>query len=130
MRRARILAALLDALVSLVVVDAAALAITAAVWLWLPGARGFTAWIWAAAALGAIAAFLLRDASGGRARRWLALEAVGPEGRPPGVRGSIRRNLPLVVPVWNLWDAWPLLADGAAQRRTDRASGIRVIAST
>jgi RDD family protein len=129
MRRARILACLLDALVSIALADAAALALTATLWIWLPGARWLTAWVWAGAGACAIVVFLLRDASGGRARRWLALEAVDREGRPPGPAGSILRNLPLVVPVWNLWDAWPLLSDGAAQRRTDRARGIRVVAS-
>ena len=46
------------------------------------------------AASAAVAAFLLRDRRGGRARRWLALEARRPDGRPPGAWGSIRRNLP------------------------------------
>ena len=130
MRRARILAVLLDALICVALADAAALALTAALWLWLPAGRWLTSWVWGAAGAGAIAGFLLRDVHGGRARRWLALEAIDRDGRPPGLAGSIRRNLPLVVPIWNVWDAWPLLSDGAAQRRVDRRRGIRVVAST
>jgi hypothetical protein len=127
--RARILACLLDALMCVALADAGALALTGALWLWLPAVRWLTSWVWMAAGGAAIAGFLLRDVHGGRARRWLALEAIDRDGRPPGLAGSIRRNLPLVVPIWNIWDAWPLLSDGAAQRRADRRPGIRVVAS-
>jgi RDD family protein len=127
MRRARILAFLLDLLLCAAIGDAIGLALTAALWTWAPAWRGAVPWVWAAVAAGTITAFLLRDASGGRARRWLALEVIGPEGRSPGVRGSIRRNLPLIVPVWNLFEAWPVLRDGLAQRPADRRGGTRVV---
>jgi len=126
-RRLRILAFLLDLLLCSVVADAAALLATAVVWFWIPVWRGALPWVWAAAAAGALAAFLLRDASGGRARRWLALEAVRPDGGPPGAVNSIRRNLPLLVPIWNLFEAWPVLRDGAAVRPADRRTGIRIV---
>jgi len=129
MRRARILACLLDGLICVAIADAGALALTAALWLWLPAARWLTFWVWVTAGAGAIAGFLLRDVDGGRARRWLALKAIDRDGKPPGLAGSILRNLPLVVPIWNIWDAWPLLSDGAAQRRVDRRRGIRVVVS-
>ena len=129
MRRARILAFFLDWLVCAALADLAGLAVTWAIWRLAPGLRPAVPWIWAALAAAATAAFLLRDARGGRARRWLALEARGKDGGPPGAWGSIRRNLPLIVPVWNLVDAWPLLADGDAARRCDRAAGTRIVLS-
>jgi RDD family len=128
-RRLRILAFLLDLLLCTVAADAAALLATAAVWFWAPAWRGALAWIWAAAAAGALAAFLLRDTAGGRARRWLALEAVRPDGSPPGAINSIRRNLPLLVPIWNLFEAWPVLRDGSAARPADRRTGIRIVST-
>jgi hypothetical protein len=126
MRRMRLLALFLDVLVCALAADAAGLVLTFAIWRYFPGARGAVPWIWAACGLAAVAAFLLRDRRGGRARRWLALEARRPDGRPPGAWGSIRRNLPLLVPLWNLYDAWPLRADGEAPRRSDRRTGIRI----
>jgi hypothetical protein len=119
----------LDLLLCSVAADAAALLATAVIWFWIPVWRGALAWVWAAAAAGALAAFLLRDASGGRARRWLALEAVRPDGGPPGAGNSIRRNLPLLVPIWNIFEAWPVLRDGAAVRPADRRIGIRIVST-
>lgn len=129
MRRTRLLALFLDVLVSAAVADAAGLALTGVIWTYFPGLRATIPWIWTAAGLGATLAFLLRDMRGGRARRWLALEARRADGRPPGAWGSIRRNLPLLLPLWNLYDAWPVLADGEAPRRSDRGPGIRILRS-
>ena len=127
MRRARILAFFLDWLVCAGAADLVGLPATWAVWRLLPAFRTAIPWLWVGIAAAATAAFLLRDAGGGRARRWLALEAQGPDGRPPGAWRSVRRNLPLLVPLWNLRDAWPVLKDGAAQRRCDRSTGVRVV---
>ena len=129
MRRLRILAFLLDLLICTLAADAAALLATAGLWYWIPAWRGGVGWVWAAAATGALAALLLRDSSGGRARRWLALEAVAPDGGPPGPAASIRRNIPLLVPIWNLFEAWPVLRDGAAMRPADRRTGIRIVST-
>ena len=126
MFRRRLLAALLDLLLVAAAADAAGLALTAVVWRYAPGARATLPWSWAVLAAAALCAFLLRDARGGRAKRWLALRAVGPGGRPPGAWGSVRRNLPLLIPFWNLYDAWPLTRDGEAARRCDRSPGIRI----
>lgn len=126
MRSSRLLAALLDLAIAAGCADAAALLVSAILWKFLPSARAAIPFVWGAAAAGALAAFLLRDASGGRARRWLGLEAVGPSGGPPGRRASIRRNLPLLIPGWNLREAWPVLRDGSAPRPSDLATGVRI----
>ena len=130
MRRVRLLALFLDTLVCAAPADLAGLLLTETVWRFVPSARGAVPAIWAAVGAAATAAFLLRDARGGRARRWLALEARRADGRPPGVWGSIRRNFPLLVPLWNLYDAWPMLRDPEASRRTDRRTEIRMLRIT
>jgi len=130
MRRARILALFLDVLVCAAPADLAGLIVTALLWRLVPAARTWIPAVWIAAGAGATAAFLLRDARGGRARRWLALEVRAADGSEPGAWRSIRRNLPLLVPLWNLWDAWPLLRDGDAARRSDRRAGLRMVRIT
>lgn len=127
MKRARLLAFLLDVLAAAALADAGALLATAAVWWGLPFAREAIPWIWGAAGGTAVVLFLVRDARGGRARRWLGLEAVRREGGPPGAALSIRRNLPLLIPGWNVLEAWPVVRDGAAPRRSDRKTGVRIL---
>ena len=127
LRRARILAFCLDALLCALAGDAAGLLASAAVWFWFPEIRAGIPVIWALCGAGALAAFLLRDCSGGLARRWLGLRVEDDAGRAPGRAGSIRRNLPLIVPLWNVVEAWPVLKKGDAQRRADRRSGRRVV---
>jgi hypothetical protein len=126
MRRARALAGCLDLLIPAAIADAIALLLTAAVWYVAPGSRPDVWWIWIPAGLAALLAFLLRDSRGGRARRWLALEVRGAGCRAPGRWASIRRNLPLLVPGWNLLEIWPILRDGQASRRFDRRRGLEV----
>jgi hypothetical protein len=130
MRRTRLLALFLDLLVCAVIADGAALALTALVWRLWPAGRVAIPWLWGAFAAGATLAFLLRDARGGRARRWLALEVQTANGSPPGAWRSIARNAVLLLPGWNLWDAWPALRDGEAPRRCDRALGLRILRIT
>ncbi|HEY7112809.1 MAG TPA: RDD family protein [Thermoanaerobaculia bacterium] len=126
-RRARLLALFLDVAIPAAIVDAVSLPLSAAAWRFWPAAREQTVWLWVPASAAAVAAFLLRDANGGRARRWMALEVRREDGRPPGGWGSIRRNLALLLPGWNLIDAWPALRDGAAARRSDRRAGLRIV---
>ncbi len=130
MRRARILALFLDVLVCAVPVDLAGLILTWILWRFVPAARDLIPAIWIAAAAVATVAFLLRDARGGRARRWLGLEVRRADGSAPGAWRSIRRNLPLLVPLWNLWDAWPILENGEAPRRSDNRAGLRMVRIT
>ena len=129
MRGTRILSLFLDVLVCVGIADAIGLGVTAVLWRYVAGGQAAIPWIWAGLAAGATIAFLLRDARGGRARRWLALEVRREDGRPPGAWGSLRRNLPLLIPLWNLYDAWPVLSDPAAPRRSDRRSGSRILRS-
>ncbi len=126
MFRTRLLALFLDVLVCAAPADVAGLGATWVIWRFFPASRALLPGIWGILAAFATSAFLLRDSKGGRARRWLALEVRRADGLPPGAWGSIRRNLPLLVPVWNLYDAWPLLSDGEAPRRCDRAAGMRI----
>jgi len=126
-RRARLLALFLDVAIPAALADAAALALSAALWRFWPAAREGMLWLWVPAAAALLTAFLLRDARGGRARRWMALEVVRPDGRPPGAWGSVRRNLPLLLPGWNVIEAWPALRDGLAPRRSDRREGLRIV---
>lgn len=126
MKRARLLAFFLDLFLAALCADAAALAATAAVWWGRPAARAAIPWIWAAGAAAGLTVFLLRDARGGRARRWLGLEAVRAGGGYPGAALSVRRNLPLILPGWNVLDAWPVLRSGDAPRRSDRRTGVRI----
>ena len=130
MRRARFLAFFLDWLLCAGLADIVGLGITWVIWRWAPRWSAAIPWVWGAVAAAAVCAFLLRDATGGRARRWLALEAVDSEGRPPGIWGSIRRNLPLLVPVWNIVETWPVLRQGDALRPADRKRGIRIVTET
>jgi hypothetical protein len=130
MRRARLLALFLDVLVCAAPADLAALAATWMLWRFVPAWRGLIPAVWIAAGAAATGLFLLRDARGGRARRWLAIEARRPDGGPPGRWGSIRRNLPLLLPLWNLYDAWPLLRNEGSARRTDQRTGIRMLRIT
>ena len=129
MRRARILAFLLDVLVCAALADVAGLCVTGVIWFWSPGWRGAIPWIWAGAAALAAVGFVLRDVSGGRAREWLGLQAIDREGHPPGIRASVRRNWPLLIPIWNLVEVWPVLRRGQAERPSDRRSGIRIVST-
>lgn len=121
------LAFCLDALLCALLVDAAGFVVSGLVWLWIPAARAAVPLVWWVSSALGVVAFLLRDASGGRARRWLAMRVEDQAGRPPGIAGSMRRNLPLLVPFWNVWEVWPVLRSGDAQRPSDRKSGRRVV---
>jgi hypothetical protein len=55
------------------------------------------------------------------------MEARRREGGAPGRLASIRRNVVLLVPLWNLYDAWPMLRRADGERRTDRRTGICIV---
>jgi hypothetical protein len=126
MLRARILACLLDLAFAAAAVDIPALLATVAIWRFLPAALPLLPWLWGATAVAGLLAFLLRDSSGGRARRLLALEVRREDGGRPGAWRSLARNLPLIVPFWNLSEAFPVFRDGEAVRPADRRLGLRI----
>lgn len=74
------------------------------------------------------AALLLRDAipGGSPGRRITGLRVVGRDGRPPDAGASIRRNLPILIPGWNLWEDRVMRRDVDQRRIGDRWAGTRV----
>lgn len=72
--------------------------------IWLGAGVGAMNTIWGAAILILALSILLRDGRRGRSvgKRLLGLRLLTPDGSPCGYRLSCLRNLPLVVPVWNL----------------------------
>ena len=99
---------------------------TALLWLRRAPSAGTSLDLAPSAGGAAAVAFLLRDSRGGRARRWFALEARDEAGNPPGRWGSIRRNLPLLIPFWNLAEVWPLLPTEPPSGRPTGPRGIRI----
>lgn len=124
MARQRALALFLDAAIVSAAVDLAAVPALAGAFFFFPDVPltslgwaifGFTLLLW-----------LCRDMRGGLSRKWLGLEITDREGGPPGVFRSILRNLPLLVPGWNLWEAWRVARDGGRPRGLDSALGLRL----
>jgi uncharacterized RDD family membrane protein YckC len=122
--RQRALALALDAAIVSAAVDLAAVPALAAAFFFFPEVPlvtlgwvifGFTLLLW-----------LCRDARGGLSRKWLGLEIVDRDGRNPGVFRSVVRNLPLLVPGWNLWEAWRVARGGDRPRSLDPALGLRL----
>lgn len=71
---------------------------------------------------------LLRDSSGSSpGKRVVGLKVVGSLGRPPGLWSSTVRNLPLLVPGWNLFEAWSVWRRPDALRSGDRAAGTALL---
>ena len=130
MRRARILALFLDVFVCAAPADLAGLILSWILWRFLPATRNLIPAVWIAVASVSTIAFLLRDARGGRARCWLGIQLRRADGSAPGAWGSIRRNLALLVPLWNLWDAWPIVGSGDAPRRCDGPRNLRMMRIT
>lgn len=104
MGRQRALAFFLDAAIISALVDVPAVLALAAVFFFFPdvplGRIG-----WSALAL-SLLGLLCRDARGGLSRKWLGIEVADAKGHPPGVIRSAVRNFPLLVPGWNLYEAW------------------------
>jgi uncharacterized RDD family membrane protein YckC len=68
-----------------------------------------------------VGAILLRDWRGGRSpgKRILGLVITTPSGRGCGLVRSIVRNVPLVIPGWNLIELVALLANRSTRRSGD-----------
>jgi len=123
MGRLRVLSLGLDAVILACLVDAPALAATGLAFLFFPDARLVE--IGALAFILFLLVFLARDARGGFSRKWLGFRIEDERGRPPGWTRSFLRNLPLLVPGWNVWEAVSVLRHGDRPRPMDRLLGLR-----
>ena len=86
-------------------------------------------WIWWAALLLFLLFIVFRDAIGGRSmgKRLMALEIRTSSGARVGLLRSAARNLPLVIPGWNLIDVMMLLFAATGRRSGDRIAGTVVV---
>jgi uncharacterized RDD family membrane protein YckC len=84
---------------------------------WVGGAVQGIAIVWAVALAVLLLGLLLRDGYRGRSlgKQMLGLRLVTPRGEGCGYGRSLVRNLPLIIPPWNLIEAGLVLA---GRRRT------------
>jgi uncharacterized RDD family membrane protein YckC len=82
---------------------------------WFGGAVQGIAIVWAVAVVILFVGLLLRDGYRGRSlgKRMLGLRLVTPKGEGCGYGRSVVRNLPLIIPIWNLLEAALVLAGRA-----------------
>ena len=122
MARQRALAFFLDAAIIAALVDLPAVLALAAVSLFFPDVSlGRVGWVaFAISLLG----LLCRDARGGLSRKWLGLEVADSKGNRPGIVRSAVRNLPLLVPGWNVYEA--LRAARGQGRSVDGPLGLSI----
>lgn len=121
--RERTLSVLFDAALIVLIVDVPALAVLVLIFFFgRSGALVPAGWAFFALTL---VLFLLRDTTGGLSRKWLGykIERAG-VGHPGGLR-SILRNLPLLVPGWNVYEAARVLRDGGAPLSLDGVLKLR-----
>lgn len=72
--------------------------------------------------------FLARDSGpGSPGKRLLGLRVVGPGGVSRSLWASVLRNLPLLLPGWNLLEAIEVVRRGDGRRPGDRIAGTRVV---
>ena len=108
----------LDAVTLACLVDAPALIALAAAFFFFPDVRLTEIGVFAFIVF--LLAVLFRDARGGFSRKWLGFKIEDENGRDPGWARSALRNLPLLVPGWNVWEAVCVLRYGDAPRPIDR----------
>jgi uncharacterized RDD family membrane protein YckC len=86
-------------------------------------ARGFVA----AQALFALL-FLVRDTGGGSpGKRLFGLRLVREGGEPVGLLASVARNIPMLVPGWNLIELLAVVRRGDGRRGGDRLAGTTLV---
>jgi len=115
----RIAAFLVDALtMSLVLVLPASLASYATAW--IGGSARVIQIVWYVAVGILMIGMLIRDGYHGRSpgKRLLGLRLLTPHGEGCGYGRSVARNLPLVIPIWNLVEV--VLVIGGKARTGDR----------
>ena len=103
----RIAAFLVDALsISIILIAPASLASYVLAWVGGGSIKAIQIVWWAALAI-LVLALLIRDGYRGRSpgKRLLGLRLVTPRGEGCGSPPSVIRNLPLLIPVWNLVEA-------------------------
>ncbi|MBI2212685.1 MAG: RDD family protein [Acidobacteria bacterium] len=123
----RIVAFLVDSVSILALLIAPATGLSyLAVWLW--DSTWGIARIWHSTILIVVVSILLRDAYHGRSpgKRLMGLRVDTPDDKPCSWLRSIARNLPLVVPGWNVVEIWLLLFARDSRRSGDRIAGTRV----
>jgi uncharacterized RDD family membrane protein YckC len=123
----RIAAFLADALsISIVLIAPASLASYVLAWIGGGSIKAIQIVWWAALAL-LMVCLLLRDGYHGRSpgKRLLGLRLVTPRGEGCGYVRSVIRNLPLLIPVWNLLEG--ALVVSAKRRTGDRIARTTVM---
>lgn len=124
----RVAAFLIDALSAAVVLILPASAASYLL-LWLGGSMRPVSWIWWAALLLFMLIILFRDGFGGRSmgKRIMAVAILAPEGRRMTPLRSAARNLPLIVPLWNLVEVAMVLFATDGRRTGDRMARTTVV---
>ncbi len=97
--------------------------------LWFGGSMRPVSWIWWGALLLFLLFLLFRDAVGGRSmgKRFMAVEIRTRSGAPVGWLRSAARNLPLVVPGWNLVEVFMTFFAREGRRSGDRIAKTTVV---
>jgi|SRR5215212_5464082 len=110
----RVAAFLVDALTIAVVLILPASGVSYAM-AWIGGSVKAIQIVWFVALGILMLALLLRDGFGGRSigKHLLGLRLITPRGRRCGFGRSILRNLPVVIPPWNLLEAFLVLSGKA-----------------
>ncbi len=124
----RIAAFLIDALsASLLLVLPASLASYAL--LWFGGSMRPVSAIWWSALLLLFLFILFRDGFGGRSigKRLMAVAIRTNTGAPVGLTRSLVRNLPLVIPLWNLVEVVMIFAAADGRRTGDRMAKTTIV---
>jgi uncharacterized RDD family membrane protein YckC len=93
---------------------------------WLGGAVRAIAIVWIVALALLLMGLLFRDGYRGRSigKQMLGLRLLTPHGEGCGYGRSVVRNLPLIIPVWNLLEAGLVLS--GRKRTGDRIAHTRV----
>src|SRR5438445_1506410 len=93
---------------------------------WLGGAVRGIAIVWAVAVAVLVVGMLLRDGYHGRSigKQMLGLRLLTPHGEGCGYGRSVLRNLPVIIPVWNLLEV--VLVVSGRPRTGDRIARTRV----
>ena len=124
MARFRALSAALDAALIAAAVDVPALVLLGALFVFAPDFP--LSGLGLAASAATLGGFLMRDTTGGFSRKWLGFRIEKRDGSAPGLLRSVLRNVPTVIPGWNLYEAYQLWRRPDEARLMDRLLGLQV----